>query len=229
MAEVLEQSRDREKAWSKDMAAGPFQSSSLSGQHTEEKAAMGALESALAAAEEDLDVQAAKTAKAEAVADLAEFDENIPLEEADKDDAQVSKAEQEVQNLIAQVGQTFFEISFAKLVTLSLFSFSLCLLYYLSRLITCHVIFNVLRLMVLSNLYLADSNRTVCHEVCRRVRRCVLRSTTGCSRTGTGGTEERVGVGPVAGTARGGGTTHAAGRRRRKATDIWPRGCAESG
>ncbi|KAL6258452.1 hypothetical protein P5V15_010408 [Pogonomyrmex californicus] len=100
MAEVLEQNRDREKAWSKDITAGPFQSG-LSGQHTEEKAAMGALESALAAAEEDLDVQAAKTAKAEAVADLAEFDENIPLEDAD--DTQVSKAEQEVQNLIAQL------------------------------------------------------------------------------------------------------------------------------
>lgn len=124
MAEVLEQNRDREKAWSKDMAAGSFQSS-LSGQHTEEKVAMGALESALAAAEEDLDVQAAKTAKAEAVADLAEFDENIPLEEADKDDPQVSKAEQEVQNLIAQVGQTFFEISFTDSVALSF------LLYYL--------------------------------------------------------------------------------------------------
>lgn len=110
MAEVLEQNRDREKTWSKDMAAGPFQGT-LSGQHSEEKAAMGALENALAAAEEDLDVQAAKTAKAEAVADLAEFDENIPLEEADKDETQVSKAEQEVQNLIAQVGQPFFEIS----------------------------------------------------------------------------------------------------------------------
>ncbi|KAG5346196.1 DOM Helicase, partial [Acromyrmex charruanus] len=102
MAEVLEQNRDREKTYSKDMTAGPFQSG-FSGQHTEEKAAMGALESALAAAEEDLDVLAAKTAKAEAVADLAEFDENIPLEEADKDDSQVSKAEQEVQNLIAQL------------------------------------------------------------------------------------------------------------------------------
>lgn len=103
MAEVLEQNRDREKSWSKD-TAGPFQSG-LSSQHVEEKVAMGALESALAAVEEDLDVQAAKTAKAEAVADLAEFDENIPLEEADKEDTQVSKAEQEVQNLVAQVEQ----------------------------------------------------------------------------------------------------------------------------
>ncbi|XP_012528470.1 helicase domino isoform X8 [Monomorium pharaonis] len=102
MAEVLEQNRDREKAWNKDVTAGTFQGV-LSGQHTEEKTAMGALESALAAVEEDLDVQAAKTAKAEAVADLAEFDENIPLEEADKDDTQVSKAEQDVQNLISQL------------------------------------------------------------------------------------------------------------------------------
>jgi len=102
MAEVLEQNRDREKAWNKDTASGPFQGI-LSAQHTEEKAAMGAFENALAAAEEDLDVQAAKTAKAEAVADLAEFDENIPLEDADKDDMPVSKAEQEVQNLISQV------------------------------------------------------------------------------------------------------------------------------
>ncbi|XP_025163314.1 helicase domino isoform X6 [Harpegnathos saltator] len=102
MAEVLEQSRDRERAWSKDTT--PFQgASSSSSQYTEEKVAIGALESALAAAEEDLDVQAAKTAKAEAVADLAEFDENIPLDDADRDDAQVSKAEQEVQHLVSQL------------------------------------------------------------------------------------------------------------------------------
>lgn len=103
MAEVLEQNRDRERAWNKDAGSGPFQTGTVSTQHAEDKAAMGALENALAAAEEDLDVQAAKTAKAEAVADLAEFDENIPLEDADKDDVQVSKAEQEVQNLVAQV------------------------------------------------------------------------------------------------------------------------------
>lgn len=131
MAEVLEQSRDREKAWSKDIAAGPFQSS-LSGQHTEEKAAIGALENALAAAEEDLDVQAAKTAKAEAVADLAEFDENIPLEEADKEDAQVSKAEQEVQNLISQVGQTFFQNFVDSLGQLHCLCFSFQIVYCLS-------------------------------------------------------------------------------------------------
>ncbi|XP_050472757.1 helicase domino isoform X2 [Bombus huntii] len=93
MAEVLEQNRDREKFLQKDNQ----------GQTLEDKVAMGALESALAAAEEDLDVQAAKTAKAEAVADLAEFDENIPLDDADRDDMQVSKAELEVQNLVSQL------------------------------------------------------------------------------------------------------------------------------
>ncbi|XP_017885705.1 helicase domino isoform X2 [Ceratina calcarata] len=93
MAEVLEQNRDREKFLQKDGQ----------GSSVEDKIAMGALESALAAAEEDLDVQAAKTAKAEAVADLAEFDENIPLDDADKDDTQVSKAELEVQNLVSQL------------------------------------------------------------------------------------------------------------------------------
>lgn len=93
MAEVLEQNRDRERFLQKDNQS----------QTLEDKIAMGALESALAAAEEDLDVQAAKTAKAEAVADLAEFDENIPLDDADRDDLQVSKAELEVQNLVSQV------------------------------------------------------------------------------------------------------------------------------
>ncbi|KAK9301725.1 hypothetical protein QLX08_006019 [Tetragonisca angustula] len=93
MAEVLDQNRDREKFLQKDNQS----------QTLDDKVAMGALESALAAAEEDLDVQAAKTAKAEAVADLAEFDENIPLDDADRDDMQVSKAELEVQNLVSQL------------------------------------------------------------------------------------------------------------------------------
>lgn len=71
----------------------------------EDKTAAGALENALAACEDDQDVQAAKTAKAEAVADLAEFDENIPLEqEVDKEkDPEVSKAEQEINNIIEKV------------------------------------------------------------------------------------------------------------------------------
>lgn len=68
----------------------------------DDRTAIGALESALAACEDDQDVQAARTAKAEAVADLAEFDESIPLEEgAEKEE--MSKAEIEVQNLVKQV------------------------------------------------------------------------------------------------------------------------------
>lgn len=101
MAEVLERSKDREKiVCQREPAAQIVQPITP---QPEEKAAMGALESALAAAEEDLDVQAAKTAKAEAVADLAEFDENIPLDDPEKEDTQVSKAEQEVQHLVQQV------------------------------------------------------------------------------------------------------------------------------
>lgn len=97
MADVLEQNKERERTLMKET------SMPSSSQPTEEKVAIGALETALAAAEEDLDVQAAKTAKAEAVADLAEFDENIPLDDAEREDTQVSKAEQEVQNLVSQV------------------------------------------------------------------------------------------------------------------------------
>ncbi|XP_020707838.2 helicase domino isoform X1 [Athalia rosae] len=100
MAEVLDRSRDREKIMHKDHPSAAIQPPT---QPLEEKAAMGALENALAAAEEDLDVQAARTAKAEAVADLAEFDENIPLDDVEKEDTQVSKAEQEVQHLVQQL------------------------------------------------------------------------------------------------------------------------------
>lgn len=54
-------------------------------------------------------MQAAKIAKAEAVADLAEFDENIPLDqETEKErEPEVSKAEQEINNIIQKVGQLF--------------------------------------------------------------------------------------------------------------------------
>lgn len=77
----------------------------------DDKVAMGALESALAAAEDETDVIALKSAKAEAVADLEEFDENVPLGEdgaegtsaQQSDQPELSKAEQEVQNLVQQV------------------------------------------------------------------------------------------------------------------------------
>lgn len=122
-----------------------------SGVQSEDKSAAGALETALAACEDDQDVQvrkycdgnfehlapyflgktikflrvvsikkgfiiklmlsryfyclqAAKIAKAEAVADLAEFDENIPLEQdTEREPEVVSKAEQEINNIIKKV------------------------------------------------------------------------------------------------------------------------------
>lgn len=71
---------------------------------SDDKAVLGALETALAAAEDETDVQAARTAKAEAAADLAEFDETIPLEDGEAGgDQEMSKAELEVHNLIQQV------------------------------------------------------------------------------------------------------------------------------
>jgi len=63
--------------------------------------AINVFETALAAAEDETDVVAAKTAKEEAVADLAEFDEAIPIIE--QNDIKLSKADMEVQALEKQV------------------------------------------------------------------------------------------------------------------------------
>lgn len=63
-----------------------------------------AFASALQAAEDEQDVEAAKTAQAEVDQELAEFDENIPIEEdATNKPPEMSKAEQEVENLVKQV------------------------------------------------------------------------------------------------------------------------------
>ncbi|KAF5308527.1 hypothetical protein FQR65_LT06192 [Abscondita terminalis] len=96
MAEVVQMNKDREKQ-------SLNESSSEANPGNDEKTAVGALENALAACEDDQDVMAARTAKAEAVADLAEFDENIPLEDQQEKEPEVSKAEQEVENLIKQL------------------------------------------------------------------------------------------------------------------------------
>uniref|UniRef100_A0A7G3AY70 Putative snf2 family dna-dependent atpase n=1 Tax=Lutzomyia longipalpis TaxID=7200 RepID=A0A7G3AY70_LUTLO len=69
----------------------------------DDKQSVGAFETALAAAEDEQDVQAAKTATAEAAADLAEFDENIPLEDVAERTPEISKADQEVENLMKQL------------------------------------------------------------------------------------------------------------------------------
>ncbi|CAG9834785.1 unnamed protein product [Diabrotica balteata] len=91
MSEIVELKKEREKALSTDLLHS-----------VDDKATVGALENALAACEDDQDVQAAKTAKAEAVADLAEFDENIPLDDQEKE-PEISKAEQEINNIIEKL------------------------------------------------------------------------------------------------------------------------------
>ncbi|CAH1401524.1 unnamed protein product [Nezara viridula] len=73
--------------------------------NSDEKVAIGALESAMAQAEDESDVAAAKVAKAEAAAELAEFDENIPIETHDGvgGGQEMSKAELELHNLMQQL------------------------------------------------------------------------------------------------------------------------------
>nr|AAK93237.1 LD32234p [Drosophila melanogaster] len=73
-----------------------------------EKQSLRAFEHALAAAEDEQDVQATKTAKAEVAADLAEFDENIPIATEDPNaeggpQVELSKADLEMQNLVKQL------------------------------------------------------------------------------------------------------------------------------
>ena len=112
LAEVVD--RDKER---REKLAQSFASTSTATQQqssSEEKQAVGAFESALAAAEDDQDVEAATTAKAEAAEDLSEFDENIPITE-DNREAEPSKAEKEVQNLIKQVSKQTIFVNFCNI------------------------------------------------------------------------------------------------------------------
>ncbi|XP_065118886.2 uncharacterized protein srcap isoform X4 [Paramisgurnus dabryanus] len=64
------------------------------------------LEQALCRAEDEEDIVAASQAKAEQVAELAEFNENIPLEDGDsrdQEEEELSKAEQEIAALVEQL------------------------------------------------------------------------------------------------------------------------------
>lgn len=106
LAEVIDRDRERKERLQQSMTAGTSVAPSTSSGTPEEsaKSAINVFESALAAAEDDQDVQAAKFAKAEASADLEEFDENIPIDQEPKEkEPEMSKAEKEVQNLIKQV------------------------------------------------------------------------------------------------------------------------------
>lgn len=98
LAEVLERDNERRKRLQDNLA-----STSTASNLPDDRNAIGAFESALAAAEDEQDVQAAKIASAEADADLAEFDESIPIEDSENKAPELSKAEQEVENLVKQV------------------------------------------------------------------------------------------------------------------------------
>lgn len=110
LAEIVDRDKERKERLTHSLASTSIASTSTaiqqppppSSQFESDKNIVGAFESALAEAEDDQDRQAATTAKAEAAEDLAEFDENIPITEENKE-PELSKAEKEVQNLIKQV------------------------------------------------------------------------------------------------------------------------------
>lgn len=99
LADVLDRDKERRERLTHSLAststANPVEPQII------EKSAMGAFETALAQAEDDQDVEAAKVVRQEAAEDLAEFDENIPITE-DKE-PELTKQEKEVQNLVDQV------------------------------------------------------------------------------------------------------------------------------
>lgn len=111
LSEVLERDRERRTRLQDNLILAPSTSAAIAPTpQPEDRAAIGALESALAAAEDEQDVQAAKVASAEADADLAEFDESIPIEDNDNNKApEISKAEQEVENIVKQVSTHFVD------------------------------------------------------------------------------------------------------------------------
>lgn len=69
------------------------------------------LEQALGTAEEDNDVAAAKTARAEAAAEYAEFDESIPLDIDGEKGEEKSPVEDELDKIIEQVFRKDYLIS----------------------------------------------------------------------------------------------------------------------
>ncbi|XP_052567115.1 helicase domino isoform X2 [Culex pipiens pallens] len=110
LAEVIERDRERKERLQQSMITPSSSSAAATPAAVEEsKSAINVFESALAAAEDDQDVQAAKLARAEASAELEEFDENIPIDQvaatadSKEKEPELSKAEKEVQNLIKQL------------------------------------------------------------------------------------------------------------------------------
>lgn len=102
LADVIDRDKERREKLTQNLAPPPVES---------DKQTIGAFESALAAAEDDQDVEAAKVVREEAAEDLAEFDENIPIPN-DENEPEMTRQEREVKNLIDQVRNYF--LFFAK-------------------------------------------------------------------------------------------------------------------
>ena len=108
MAEVLDRTKGlnvSETSASTSEYVGNGAASEGSGvQSITNKTALGLLESALAAAEDETDVAAARVVRAEAAAEMDEFDESAPISAEDAEaDAQVNKDEAELLQIEHQV------------------------------------------------------------------------------------------------------------------------------
>ena len=104
LADVLDRDKERREKLTQTLATTSYAS------NENDKTAVGVFESALAAAEDDQDVEAAKVVRQEAAEDLAEFDENIPITE--EREPELTKQEKEVQNLVEQVSNFLTLIPF---------------------------------------------------------------------------------------------------------------------
>lgn len=131
MAEVLDNSKGEQMDSSS--VSAPSGGDSLldsAGPVGGNKAALGFLESALAAAEDETDVAAAKIVRAEAAAEMAEFDESAPLQSAEDAEgnvvsAEINKAEAELMQLEEQVPSHKLLIKYQRVLSIFLFSCSL--------------------------------------------------------------------------------------------------------
>lgn len=106
LSEVVERDRERRDNLHQNLQASTSTEEVSTSGTSASKASVGIFESALATAEDDQDVEAAKMARDEEAAELNEFDENIPITEEGANqtkDPEISKAEREIQTIINQV------------------------------------------------------------------------------------------------------------------------------
>ncbi|XP_063699973.1 helicase domino isoform X2 [Culicoides brevitarsis] len=105
LADVVDRDRERKDQFNKNLKENSDTEENIT--NVMSTTNVGMFESALATAEDDQDVEAAKMARDEEAAELNEFDENIPITEegnnANQKDVEISKAEREIQVIINQL------------------------------------------------------------------------------------------------------------------------------